>query len=41
MKTTIILATIAATIALGACRREEAAPLKLGGPTPAAVEVAR
>lgn len=36
----IISATIAA-VALGACRREEAAPLKLGGPAPAAAEVAR
>jgi len=41
MKTTIIVATVIATIALGACRREEAAPLKLGGPMPAASQIAR
>lgn len=33
MKGAILLATAIAAIALGACRREEAAPpLKLGGP---------
>lgn len=41
MKGAIVLAAAIAAIALGACRREEAAPLKLGGPAPAAADVAR
>ena len=41
MKGAILIAAAITAIALGACRREEAAPLKLGGPAPAASEVAR
>ncbi len=40
MKNAIVIAAVVAAIALGACRREEAAPLKLGGPA-ANAEVAR
>ncbi len=32
MKNVIVLAAVLVAVALGACRREEAAPLKLGGP---------
>ena len=40
MKGAILLATVLVAVALGACRREEAAPLKLGGPA-ASTETAR
>ncbi len=32
MKSAIVLAVVVAAVALGACRREEPAPLKLGAP---------
>jgi len=34
MKGAIIIATVIATVALGACRREEPVPLKLGAEAP-------
>jgi len=37
MKGAIIIATVVATVALGACRREEPVPLKLGADVPAPV----
>ena len=41
MKNVIVLATVIAAVALGACRREaEVTPMKLGADAPA-VEVAR
>jgi hypothetical protein len=39
MKGAILIATVIAAVALGACRREEPAPLKLG--VPAATQPAR
>lgn len=33
MKNAIVIAVALVAISLGACRREEARPLKLGGPT--------
>jgi len=41
VKGLIVISAVVAAVALGACRREEAAPLKLGGPAPAAAQVAR
>jgi hypothetical protein len=41
MKGAIVLTAAIVAVALGACRREEAAPMKLGAELPAAVEVAR
>lgn len=37
----IILTAAILSVALGACRREEAAPMKLGAEVSAATEVAR
>lgn len=37
----IVLSVAVVSLALGACRREEAAPMKLGAEVPAATEVAR
>ena len=39
MKCAIVLAAAIVAVALGACRREEAAPLKLGADVPAAADV--
>ena len=39
MKGAILIATVIAAVALGVCRREEPAPLKLG--VPAATQPAR
>jgi hypothetical protein len=41
MKGAILIAAAVTAIALGACRREEAAPMKLGADVPASTEVAR
>jgi hypothetical protein len=42
MKGAIIIATVIAAVALGACRREEPVPLKLGAEVlPAATQPAR
>ena len=42
MKVAIILATVIAAVAVGACRREvEHTPMKLGADVPAATNVAR
>jgi hypothetical protein len=41
MKGAILIAAVTAAIALGACRREEPAPLKLGADVPAATQPAR
>jgi hypothetical protein len=41
MKGAIVLAAAIVAVALGACRREEAVPMKLGAELPAATEVAR
>ncbi len=41
MKTVVLIAAIASAVALGACRREAPAPLKLGADVPATTEVAR
>lgn len=41
IKGLIVLSAAVVTVALGACRREEAAPMKLGAEVPAATEVAR
>ena len=32
MKSALVIAAVVTALALGACRREEPAPLKLGGP---------
>jgi hypothetical protein len=40
MKSALVLAAVVAAVALGACRREEPVPLKLGA-TDINVEVAR
>lgn len=37
----IVLSAAVVSLALGACRREETAPMKLGAEVPAATEVAR
>lgn len=37
----IVLSVAVVAVALGACRREEAAPMKLGADVPAATQVAR
>jgi hypothetical protein len=39
MKSAIVLAVVVAAVALGACRREEPVPLKLGADVPAAAQV--
>jgi hypothetical protein len=39
MKGAIVLAAAIVAVALGACRREEAAPMKLGAEVPAAADV--
>lgn len=41
MKGLIVLSAVVAAVALGACRREEPAPLKLGADVPASEHVAR
>jgi len=41
MKSAIVLAVVVAAVALGACRREEPAPLKLGATDMITMEVAR
>ncbi len=42
LKSTIVLATIIAAVAVSACRREEHhEPMKLGAEAPASVQVAR
>jgi hypothetical protein len=41
VKGLIVLSAAIVAVALGACRREEAAPMKLGADVPAATEVAR
>jgi hypothetical protein len=41
VKGLIVLSAAVVAVALGACRREEAAPMKLGAEVPAATEVAR
>ena len=42
LKSTIVIATIIAAVAVSACRREEHhEPMKLGAEAPAAVQVAR
>jgi hypothetical protein len=41
MKGAILIAAAVTAIALGACRREEAVPMKLGAEVPASTEVAR
>jgi hypothetical protein len=41
MKGAIILATVIAAVALGACRREEPVPLKLGADLPVPAQPAR
>ena len=37
----IVLSAAVVAVALGACRREEAAPMKLGADIPATTQVAR
>lgn len=41
MKSAIVLAVVVAAVALGACRREEPVPLKLGATDLITTEVAR
>jgi hypothetical protein len=41
MKGAILIATVVAAVALGACRREEPVPLKLGADVPAAAQPQR
>ena len=41
VKGLIVLSAVVAAVALGACRREEPAPLKLGADMPAAAQPAR
>ena len=41
VKGLIILSAAVVAVALGACRREEAAPMKLGAEVSAATDVAR
>jgi len=38
MKSAIVLAVVVTAVALGACRREEPVPLKLGADVPATAE---
>ena len=39
MKSAIVLAVVVAAVALGACRREEPVPLKLGAVVPATAAI--
>jgi hypothetical protein len=39
VKNAIIISALIAAVALGACRREEAAPMKLGADVPVAGQV--
>ncbi len=39
MKGAIVIATVCAAVALGACRREEHVPMKLGADVPAAAAI--
>jgi len=41
VKGLIVLSAVVAAVALGACRREEPVPLKLGANVPAATQPAR
>jgi hypothetical protein len=41
LKSVIIISALVAAVALGACRREEREPLKLGADLPVAGQVAR
>ena len=41
MKKVILLGVLAAAVALGACRREEPAPMKLGAVVPVTADVAK
>ena len=41
MKSAIVLAVVVTAVALGACRREEPVPLKLGAEVPAPTQPAR
>ncbi|MGQ0673900.1 MAG: hypothetical protein ACT4N2_13635 [Hyphomicrobium sp.] len=41
VKGLFVLSAAIVAVALGACRREEAAPMKLGADVPATTEVAR
>ncbi|KWT64172.1 MULTISPECIES: hypothetical protein [Hyphomicrobium] len=41
MKSALVLAAVVAAVALGACRREEPVPLKLGATDLITTEVAR
>ena len=41
MKSAIVLTVVVAAVALGACRREEPVPLKLGADMPVASQPAR
>ncbi len=41
VKGLIVLSAAIVAVALGACRREEAAPMKLGADVPATTEVTR
>ena len=41
VKGLIVLSAAIVAVALGACRREEAAPMKLGADVPASTQVAR
>ena len=41
IKGLIVLSAAIVAVALGACRREEAAPMKLGADVPTAAEAAR
>lgn len=41
VKGLIILSTVVVAVALGGCRREECAPMKLGADVPSAAQAAR
>ena len=41
MKKVILLGVLAAAVALGACRREEPEPMKLGASVPVTADVAK
>jgi hypothetical protein len=41
MKKAIVISALVAAVALAACRREEAVPMKLGAELPVAGQVAR
>jgi hypothetical protein len=41
VKGLIVLSAIVVAVALGGCRREEAAPMKLGAEVPTAAQAAR